>query len=87
MKNLLFFLFVTVSAYAQAQTKLIFKSDFSNPLDCKEWVAEIDNLPGHTSTVYTHNNALVLDTWGGVTNIRIRSTCWKQRKFTTLKSL
>ncbi len=53
-------------AFAQ-KSRLIFQSDFSRPLDCRTWIAEIDNLPGHTSTVYTHKNALVLDTWGGVT--------------------
>lgn len=67
MKNLLFFFFLTASSHAQTTKNLIYKTDFSKPLDCKEWVAEMDNLPGHTSTVYTHNNALVLDTRGGVT--------------------
>ncbi|WP_316812047.1 DUF6250 domain-containing protein [Pedobacter heparinus] len=67
MKNLVFLFFITLSGYAQMPGKLLFKSDFSNPLDCKKWIAEIDQIPGHTSTVYTHNNALVLDTWGGVT--------------------
>lgn len=52
---------------AQPKRKMIFSSDFSKPLDCTEWMAEIDHIPGHTSTVYTHKNALVLDTWGGVT--------------------
>jgi len=52
---------------AQLKKKLIFRSDFSTPLDCKDWVAEIDHLPGHNSTVYTYKNTLVLDTWGGVT--------------------
>lgn len=58
---------MATSCYAQTTEKLLFKADFSKPLDCKDWVAEIDNLPGHTSTVYTDNNALVLNTWGGVT--------------------
>lgn len=58
---------ICTSCAAQEKTRLIYKSDFSAPLDCKKWVAEIDNLPGHTSTVYTRNNALILDTWGGVT--------------------
>ncbi|ACU05036.1 DUF6250 domain-containing protein [Pedobacter heparinus] len=78
MKNLLFLFLVfitTISSYAQTPGKLIYKSDFSRPLDCKDWVAEIDNLPGHTSTVYTYSNALVLDTWGGV-------TVWLNKKLT-----
>lgn len=52
---------------AQVKKKLIFQSVFSKPLDCNTWVAEIDNIPGHTSTVYTYKSAMVLDTWGGVT--------------------
>ncbi len=52
---------------AQVKKKLIFQSDFSKPLDCNTWIAEIDNIPGHTSTVYTYKNVMVLDTWGGVT--------------------
>lgn len=67
MKNLIFLFFITLPGYAQVPGKLLFKSDFSKPLNCKKWIAEIDQIPGHTSTVYTHNNALVLDTWGGVT--------------------
>lgn len=51
----------------KATTKLIFKSDFSKPLESKDWVTEIDSVQGHKSSVYTNKNALVLDTWGGVT--------------------
>jgi len=65
---ILFLLLGTVlTVNAQSKKKLIFKSDFSKPLDCKTWIAEIDHTPGHNSTVYMHKNALVLDTWGGVT--------------------
>lgn len=63
----LLLLAVSSAVNAQSKKKLIFKSDFSKPLDCQTWIAEIDNIPGHTSTVYTHKKALVLDTWGGVT--------------------
>jgi rhamnogalacturonan endolyase len=45
--------------------KLIYSSDFSKPLDKKEWIAEIE--PKDTSTVYTANGNLVLNTKGGVT--------------------
>lgn len=64
MMNIIMLLMMNRSCFAQ---KLIFRSDFSKPLNCKDWVAEIDHIPGHTSTVYTFKNALVLDTWGGVT--------------------
>lgn len=58
---------LTNVVFAQKKGRLLFQSDFSKPLDCHTWIVEIDNLPGHTSTVYTHKNALILDTWGGVT--------------------
>lgn len=65
--NSILFLMVSASCVAQKKAMLIYKSDFSKPLDCNTWIAEIENIPGYTSTVYTHKNALVLDTKGGVT--------------------
>lgn len=67
MKILISLCLLTNVVFAQKKDKLLFQSDFSKPLDCHIWVAEIDNLPGHSSSVYTHKNALILDTWGGVT--------------------
>ncbi|MFL9829327.1 DUF6250 domain-containing protein [Flavobacterium sp. ST-87] len=65
--NSILFLMVSASCVAQKKVRLLYRSDFSKPLDCNAWIAEIDNIPGYTSTVYTHKNALVLDTQGGVT--------------------
>ena len=63
----LFFIFVSTLAFAQTHDKLIFTADFSKPMDDKLWVTEIEAKPGAISTVYTKNNALILDTKGGVT--------------------
>jgi len=45
--------------------RLIFSEDFTQPLDGKTWVAEIEARPG--STVSVRDGRLVLDTAGGVT--------------------
>lgn len=51
---------------AQAQNdKLIYSTDFTKPLDKKEWIAEIE--PKTPAAVYTEKNSLILDTRGGVT--------------------
>lgn len=44
--------------------KLIFAADFES-LDPKTWVVEMDSVAG--SSVYVHNNKLILDTRAGVT--------------------
>ena len=63
------FLFIMIGSMAFAQThdKLIFTADFSKPMDDKLWVTEIEPKPGAISSVSTKNNALILDTNGGVT--------------------
>lgn len=53
--------------FAQTHDKLIFTADFSKPIDDKLWVTEIEPKPGAISSVNTKNNALILDTKGGVT--------------------
>ena len=51
---------------AQAQKdKLIYSTDFTNPIDKKEWITEIE--PKTPAAVYTEKNRLILDTRGGVT--------------------
>lgn len=44
---------------------LIYSTEFTGPLDKKEWVTEIE--PKTPATVYTEKNKLILDTRGGVT--------------------
>jgi len=57
---------VLYSSSAQAQKdKLIYSTDFSNPLNKKEWITEIE--PKTPAAVYTEKNRLILDTRGGVT--------------------
>jgi rhamnogalacturonan endolyase len=62
-----FFILACNIAFAQTRDKLIFTADFSKPIDDKLWVSEIEPKPGAISTVNTKNNALILDTKGGVT--------------------
>ncbi|MBW4891921.1 hypothetical protein KXQ82_19510 [Mucilaginibacter sp. HMF5004] len=68
MKKLFTFILFLIISYSYAQTpgKFIYADDFKKPIDTKTWVAEIEPSV-NTSTVYTKNNALILDTKGGVT--------------------
>lgn len=61
-----------IGAQAQKQKEaltekgtLIYSTDFTGPLDKKEWIPEIE--PKTPATVYTEKNRLILDTKGGVT--------------------
>jgi len=45
--------------------KNLFSEDFSEVLNTKKWISEIESIPN--SSVYTQNNRLVLNTKGGVT--------------------
>lgn len=57
-----------VGAFAPAVPgRLVFSDDFSSPLDPKVWIAEIEPKAGGSSSVYTQDGALVLNTRGGVT--------------------
>ena len=68
MKKLLFLLMLLTSiSYAQTPGKLIYADSFSKPLNAKTWIAEIEPKPNAISKVYTSNNALIIDTKGGVT--------------------
>lgn len=69
MKSILIILLplITTQAFAQKPGKILYTDDFACPLDAKTWIAEIEPKPGATSSVYTKNGALVLDTKGGVT--------------------
>jgi rhamnogalacturonan endolyase len=68
MKRTLVILLSFIVSYSHAQTpdKLIYADDFIKPLDPKTWIAEIEQST-NISTVYTKNQALILDTKGGVT--------------------
>jgi rhamnogalacturonan endolyase len=55
---------LSFKAYTE-KGKLVYSSDFTRSLSTTEWVAEID--PQATSTVYTQDGRLILDTKGGVT--------------------
>ncbi len=67
MKKLLIiivtFLF-SFQIFAQ-KSNLIFKDDFDEQLNSKNWIVEMENLPN--SSVFTKAKKLVLDTKGGVT--------------------
>lgn len=68
MKKLLSLFLLTASiGYAQTPGKLIYADNFSKSLDSKNWIAEIEPKPDGVSKVYTKNNALILNTKGGVT--------------------
>ena len=73
------------SAPAASSGQLIFSDDFTQPLDPRTWIAEIEPKPGGNSSVYTlpaptfpgasPSGALILDTRGGV-------TVWLNRRLT-----
>jgi hypothetical protein len=58
-----------------AFTNIIYTDNFTQPLDPKTWIAEIEPKPAFTATVSTGNGALILDTKGGV-------TVWLNKKLT-----